>query len=457
MVDVDSLDTTLVDLTTDSWNSSDPRPPPIEVPKPLDTLFQHVQSHPALGLFRISGSTKRISSLFNVLSNLPYNSRELLLMVDEAECNDRDNSFTIHDYCGCLKRLLYACYPQMLSSRLIYRLTSQNRINDTQYVIAQLHTPNNHSQMFLYLMLQLHLLVQNNTEITKMTAHNYAIVFQPLFFNCHTSETMANATGLLESLILNAPQVISDYYHYKPSLEEIEESCSSDEEFHDVEIPINMGNFQNNSMEKLSQTTFNNYSKLRRKSLIRLFKSSDSIDKQPQLPVYSEHSIPGFHSTYYQLPDIPASPRESLVPPLVAPKRRISFFEKGNKSKNRLSISSPVGVRVQSLPTLPLTPTSPTTSYKTQPPCLETITSSHEDFGRRSSSSGDYNYKSSPTVDRSSKRFSFFGGNSLRYSSAGSVVDTVATPKEFTESRTKTSTSSRRNSWFDVNRRFSLK
>lgn len=418
MVDIDTFDRVPVDLTNDSWNSCDPRPPPIEVPKPLATLFQHIQSHPALGIFRINGSSKRISCLFELLGDLPHNSRDLLVMVEDPECTEWDNSYTIHDYCGCLKRLLYACYPELLTPRVTRRLTSQNRSNSFQYVIAQLHTPSNvhHSQMFLYLVFQLHLLVQNSISITKMTAHNYAIVFQPLFFNCETTETMTNATRLLESLIVNAPQVISQYYHYKPSLDEIEESsCSSEDEFYDV---VQIGSFHNNnSMEKLSQTTLNNYSKLRRKSLIRLFKSSDSIDKPAydnltSIVASSPATVPtpasiSASASYHHLSDIQKDAPPPL-PSLVPPKRRISFFEKSNnKTKHRLSISSPVGVRVQSLPSLPLTPTSPTSNYKAQP-CLETIPSANGSRRGSSTSSTEFHCKSTTTVDRTSRRFSFF-------------------------------------------------
>lgn len=164
----------------------------LSVPKIVINLFDFINDNIIEGIFRINGSLKKINYYY---SNLPKYHKWI-------------ESANIYDICSLLKKILNVNYEFFHSKDFTFQFLqnfSWDKFNEK--VLKLSFKPFN---LFIYVIKRLNNLLTRN-EDTKMSMLNYAIIFQPILFNCDNLVILPNFINLLNNILKDNDKLITEY------------------------------------------------------------------------------------------------------------------------------------------------------------------------------------------------------------------------------------------------------
>lgn len=164
----------------------------LSVPKIVIYLFDFINDNIIEGIFRINGSLKKINYYY---SNLPKYHKWI-------------ESANIYDICSLLKKILNVNFDFFHSKDFTFQFLqnfSWDKFNEK--VLKLNFKPFN---LFIYVIKRLNNLLTRN-EDTKMSMLNYAIIFQPILFNCDNLVILPNFINLLNNILKDNDKLITEY------------------------------------------------------------------------------------------------------------------------------------------------------------------------------------------------------------------------------------------------------
>lgn len=219
----------------------------VEVPRIINDLFCFIENKVSEGIFRVSGSARRMKEYVKNLSEYPSwlydaNIHDVCGLFKKMTHSSLRDAFTVK-LCEEIK-VLYMEYireVEMEEERLLQaNECSDDSFNTAQTSVANVHldriarkfaillvekSPERKNHLFLYIIDKLNCL-QKYVNVTKMTTTNLAIIFQPLIFTGDLHELIL-FQKFLYLLISDSKEFISAYGKY---------SHESINKFADIEV-----------------------------------------------------------------------------------------------------------------------------------------------------------------------------------------------------------------------------